>query len=198
MITAADYRFNDGTPVTRQKMDEGDIIIGQGCLAWRTRCHFVWSGNWQRRDRRRWCGCDKVSQRGGNCRRAACAGRRSSGASISNKLTAKMLGQALAACATDPGRIDVWYGREAARVKLLRSTCSDTSHVIAVAPMSPNPQNDRNRLALARSRRSSVGSYSQICREVAVTPEDVIFRLRRSTCRPNQLDQACFRYYPSS
>ena len=29
MITAADYRFNDGSPVTRQKMDEGDIIIGR-------------------------------------------------------------------------------------------------------------------------------------------------------------------------
>ncbi|MGO9609450.1 MAG: acyltransferase [Verrucomicrobiia bacterium] len=29
MITAAEYRFNDGTPVTRQKMDEGDIIIGK-------------------------------------------------------------------------------------------------------------------------------------------------------------------------
>ncbi len=80
-----------------------------------------------------------------------------------------MLGQALAACATDPGRIDVWSGREAARVKLLRSTCSDTSRVITVAPMSPNPQNDRNRLGLARSRRVQL-EYSQICREVAVTP----------------------------
>ena len=29
MITAADYRFNDGSPVTRQRMDEGDIIIGR-------------------------------------------------------------------------------------------------------------------------------------------------------------------------
>lgn len=28
MITAASYRFNDGSPVTDQVMDEGDIVIG--------------------------------------------------------------------------------------------------------------------------------------------------------------------------
>jgi acetyltransferase-like isoleucine patch superfamily enzyme len=28
MITAASYRFNDGTPVTDQFMDEGDVVIG--------------------------------------------------------------------------------------------------------------------------------------------------------------------------
>jgi acetyltransferase-like isoleucine patch superfamily enzyme len=29
MVTAATYRFNDGHPVTKQKMDEDDIIIGK-------------------------------------------------------------------------------------------------------------------------------------------------------------------------
>jgi acetyltransferase-like isoleucine patch superfamily enzyme len=29
MLTAATYRFNDGHPVTRQLMDEGDIVIGR-------------------------------------------------------------------------------------------------------------------------------------------------------------------------
>jgi acetyltransferase-like isoleucine patch superfamily enzyme len=28
MLTAASYRFNDGSPVTTQAMDEGDIIVG--------------------------------------------------------------------------------------------------------------------------------------------------------------------------
>lgn len=28
LVTAATYRFNDGTPVTRQPMDEADIVIG--------------------------------------------------------------------------------------------------------------------------------------------------------------------------
>lgn len=28
MVTAANYRFNDGSPVTQQAMDEGDVIIG--------------------------------------------------------------------------------------------------------------------------------------------------------------------------
>lgn len=28
MVTAATYRFNDGYPVTKKKMDEDDIIIG--------------------------------------------------------------------------------------------------------------------------------------------------------------------------
>ena len=28
MITAASYRFNDGSPVTSQLMDEGDVVIG--------------------------------------------------------------------------------------------------------------------------------------------------------------------------
>lgn len=28
MVTAANYRFNDGSPVTEQAMDEGDVIIG--------------------------------------------------------------------------------------------------------------------------------------------------------------------------
>lgn len=28
MVTAAGYRFNDGSPVTRQRMDEGDVEIG--------------------------------------------------------------------------------------------------------------------------------------------------------------------------
>lgn len=28
MITAASYRFNEGQPVTRQPMDEADIVIG--------------------------------------------------------------------------------------------------------------------------------------------------------------------------
>jgi acetyltransferase-like isoleucine patch superfamily enzyme len=34
IITAANYRFNDGAPVTRQLMDEGDVVIG----------HDVWIG----------------------------------------------------------------------------------------------------------------------------------------------------------
>ena len=29
MLTAANYRFNDGSPVTAQAMDEGDIIVGR-------------------------------------------------------------------------------------------------------------------------------------------------------------------------
>jgi acetyltransferase-like isoleucine patch superfamily enzyme len=29
MLTAANYRFNDGSPVTRQRMDEADIVIGR-------------------------------------------------------------------------------------------------------------------------------------------------------------------------
>lgn len=29
MITAANYRFNDGTPVTRQFVDERDVVIGR-------------------------------------------------------------------------------------------------------------------------------------------------------------------------
>jgi len=29
MVTAATYRYNDGTPVTKQLMDEADIIIGR-------------------------------------------------------------------------------------------------------------------------------------------------------------------------
>lgn len=29
MVTAAGYRFNDGTPVTRQAMDEADVAIGK-------------------------------------------------------------------------------------------------------------------------------------------------------------------------
>lgn len=29
MVTAATYRFNDGHPVTRQKMDEDDVVIGR-------------------------------------------------------------------------------------------------------------------------------------------------------------------------
>lgn len=29
MLTAANYRFNDGSPVTVQAMDEGDIIVGR-------------------------------------------------------------------------------------------------------------------------------------------------------------------------
>jgi acetyltransferase-like isoleucine patch superfamily enzyme len=29
MLTAANYRFNDGGPVTEQAMDEADIIIGR-------------------------------------------------------------------------------------------------------------------------------------------------------------------------
>lgn len=28
LVTAANYRFNDGAPVTRQKMDEADVVIG--------------------------------------------------------------------------------------------------------------------------------------------------------------------------
>ncbi|WP_095587757.1 acyltransferase [Actibacterium ureilyticum] len=28
MVTAANYRFNDGSPVTAQKMDEADVVIG--------------------------------------------------------------------------------------------------------------------------------------------------------------------------
>ena len=28
MVTAASYRFNDGAPVTRQPMDEADVVIG--------------------------------------------------------------------------------------------------------------------------------------------------------------------------
>ncbi|NVO27993.1 acyltransferase [Donghicola sp. C2-DW-16] len=28
LVTAANYRFNDGQPVTEQAMDEGDVIIG--------------------------------------------------------------------------------------------------------------------------------------------------------------------------
>lgn len=32
MLTAANYRFNDGGPVTAQAMDEGDIIVG--CDVW--------------------------------------------------------------------------------------------------------------------------------------------------------------------
>lgn len=28
MVTAATYRFNDGAPVTKQAMDEGDVVIG--------------------------------------------------------------------------------------------------------------------------------------------------------------------------
>lgn len=29
MVTAANYRFNDGHPVTRQAMDEADVVIGR-------------------------------------------------------------------------------------------------------------------------------------------------------------------------
>lgn len=29
MVTAANYRFNDGSPVTRQAMDEADVVIGR-------------------------------------------------------------------------------------------------------------------------------------------------------------------------
>lgn len=29
LLTAANYRFNDGSPVTKQKMDEADILIGR-------------------------------------------------------------------------------------------------------------------------------------------------------------------------
>lgn len=29
MLTAANYRFNDGSPVTRQKMNESDIVLGR-------------------------------------------------------------------------------------------------------------------------------------------------------------------------
>ena len=29
ILTAANYRFNDGSPVTRQKMDEADIVLGK-------------------------------------------------------------------------------------------------------------------------------------------------------------------------
>ncbi|MDO5758403.1 MAG: acyltransferase [Rhodobacterales bacterium] len=29
MLTAANYRFNDGSPITAQAMDEGDIILGR-------------------------------------------------------------------------------------------------------------------------------------------------------------------------
>lgn len=29
MVTAANYRFNDGQPVTRQAMDEADVVIGR-------------------------------------------------------------------------------------------------------------------------------------------------------------------------
>lgn len=29
MLTAANYRFNDGSPVTNQAMDEGDIVVGR-------------------------------------------------------------------------------------------------------------------------------------------------------------------------
>jgi acetyltransferase-like isoleucine patch superfamily enzyme len=32
MVTAATYRFNEGHPVTRQKMDEDDVVIG--CDVW--------------------------------------------------------------------------------------------------------------------------------------------------------------------
>jgi len=28
LVTAAEYRFNDGSPVTKQPMDEADIVIG--------------------------------------------------------------------------------------------------------------------------------------------------------------------------
>jgi acetyltransferase-like isoleucine patch superfamily enzyme len=28
VITAANYRFNDGAPVTKQLMEEGDVIVG--------------------------------------------------------------------------------------------------------------------------------------------------------------------------
>lgn len=28
MVTAASYRFNDGAPVTKQLMDEADVVIG--------------------------------------------------------------------------------------------------------------------------------------------------------------------------
>ena len=27
-LTAANYRFNEGSPVTKQAMDEGDVVIG--------------------------------------------------------------------------------------------------------------------------------------------------------------------------
>jgi len=29
MVTAANYRFDDGSPVTKQKMDEGDVVLGK-------------------------------------------------------------------------------------------------------------------------------------------------------------------------
>jgi acetyltransferase-like isoleucine patch superfamily enzyme len=31
MVTASTYRYNDGSPVTRQAMDEADILIGDDC-----------------------------------------------------------------------------------------------------------------------------------------------------------------------
>lgn len=31
MVTASTYRYNDGTPVTAQAMDEADIVIGSDC-----------------------------------------------------------------------------------------------------------------------------------------------------------------------
>ena len=31
MITASTYRFNDGSPVTKQAMNENDVLIGEDC-----------------------------------------------------------------------------------------------------------------------------------------------------------------------